>query len=71
MKPYVFDYLIVGAGFAGSVLAARLASQLDQKVVICDKRPHVGGNAYDRYDDAGILIHRMGRTSFTRRPSES
>ena len=60
MKPYVFDYLIVGAGFAGSVLAERLASQLDQKVLVCDKRPHVGGNAYDRHDDAGILIHQYG-----------
>ncbi len=60
MKRYDFDYLIVGAGFAGSVLAERLASQLDQKVLICDKRPHVGGNAHDRYDDAGILIHQYG-----------
>jgi UDP-galactopyranose mutase len=56
----MFDYLIVGAGFAGSVLAERLASQLDQKVLICDKRPHIGGNAYDRYDDAGVLIHQYG-----------
>jgi UDP-galactopyranose mutase len=60
MKRHVFDYLIVGAGFAGSVLAERLASQLDQKVLLCDKRPHIGGNAYDRYDDAGILIHQYG-----------
>lgn len=56
----VFDYLIVGAGFAGSVLAERLASQLHQSVLLCDKRPHIGGNAYDRYDDAGILIHQYG-----------
>jgi UDP-galactopyranose mutase len=60
MKRQVFDYLIVGAGFAGSVLAERLASQLDQSVLICDKRPHIAGNAYDRYDDAGILIHQYG-----------
>jgi UDP-galactopyranose mutase len=60
MERYTFDYLIVGAGFAGSVLAERLASQLDQRVLICDKRPHVGGNAYDRYDDAGVLIHQYG-----------
>src|ERR1041384_3267149 len=59
MKP-MFDYLIVGAGFAGSVLAERLASQLDQRVLICDRRPHIGGNAYDRYDDAGVLIHQYG-----------
>ena len=55
-----FDYLIVGAGFAGSVLAERLASQADQQILLVDKRPHLGGNAYDAYDDAGILIHRYG-----------
>ncbi|PYE53025.1 UDP-galactopyranose mutase [Deinococcus yavapaiensis] len=57
---YGFDYLIVGAGFAGSVLAERLASQLGLRVLIVDKRPHIGGNAYDKYDDAGILIHPYG-----------
>jgi UDP-galactopyranose mutase len=55
-----FDYLVVGAGFAGSVLAERLARELDMRVLVVDKRPHVGGNAYDRYDDAGILIHPYG-----------
>ena len=55
-----FDTLVVGAGFAGSVLAERLASQCDQRVLIVDKRPHIGGNAYDRHDDAGILIHPYG-----------
>jgi UDP-galactopyranose mutase len=55
-----FDYLIVGAGFAGSVLAERLASQLDKRVLVVEKRPHIGGNAYDRYDDAGVLIHPYG-----------
>ena len=56
----MFDYLIVGAGFAGSVLAERLANQLGKKVLIVDKRNHIGGNAYDCYDDAGILIHKHG-----------
>ncbi|AUX44706.1 UDP-galactopyranose mutase [Sorangium cellulosum] len=56
----MFDYLIVGAGFAGSVLAERLASQMNKSVLLCDKRPHIGGNAYDYYDDAGILIHKYG-----------
>jgi UDP-galactopyranose mutase len=56
----MFDYLIVGAGFAGSVLAERLAVGSGKRVLICDKRPHVAGNAYDRYDDAGILIHQYG-----------
>jgi len=56
----MFDYLVVGAGFAGAVIAERLASQLDKKVAVCDLRPHVGGNTYDCYDDAGILIHKYG-----------
>ncbi|WP_437476475.1 UDP-galactopyranose mutase [Sorangium sp. So ce1014] len=56
----MFDYLIVGAGFAGSVLAERLASQMNKSVLLCDKRPHIGGNAYDCYDDAGVLIHKYG-----------
>jgi UDP-galactopyranose mutase len=56
----MYDYLIVGAGFAGSVLAERLASQQDARVLIVDKRPHIAGNAYDHYDDDGILVHRYG-----------
>jgi UDP-galactopyranose mutase len=56
----MFDYLIVGAGFAGSVLAERLASQCGAKVLICDKRPHIAGNAYDHYDDHGLLVHKYG-----------
>ncbi|WP_437498658.1 UDP-galactopyranose mutase [Sorangium sp. So ce1099] len=56
----MFDYLIVGAGFAGSVLAERLATQLNKSVLLCDKRPHIAGNAYDCYDDAGVLIHKYG-----------
>jgi len=55
-----FDYLIVGAGFAGSVLAERLASDAGKRVLICDVRPHIGGNAYDHYNDDGILVHRYG-----------
>ena len=56
----MFDYLVVGAGFAGATIAERLASQAGKKVLICDKRPHIGGNAYDHYDAAGILVHRYG-----------
>jgi UDP-galactopyranose mutase len=56
----MFDYLIVGAGFAGSVLAERLASQANKKVLIIDKRDHIGGNAYDCYNTDGILIHKYG-----------
>ena len=56
----MYDWLIVGAGFAGSVLAERLASQRGDKVLLIDRRPHIGGNAYDCYDEAGLLIHRYG-----------
>jgi UDP-galactopyranose mutase len=56
----MFDYLIVGAGFAGSVLAERLASVADQKILIVDQRNHIGGNAYDYYNKDGILIHKYG-----------
>src|SRR2546421_12804237 len=56
----MFDYLIVGAGFAGSVLAERLANGLGKRVLICDVRNHIGGNAYDYYNDDGILIHKYG-----------
>ncbi len=59
-REYLFDYLIVGAGFSGSVLAERLANQLGKKVLIVDKRSHIGGNAYDHYDNAGILVHKYG-----------
>lgn len=56
----MFDYLIVGAGFAGSVLAERLAAGAGKRVLLCDRRPHVGGNAYDHHDDAGVLVHAYG-----------
>src|SRR5690242_21784855 len=56
----MFDYCIVGAGFAGSVLAERLARGGGKRVLVVEKRPHIGGNAYDHYDDAGILVHRYG-----------
>lgn len=56
----MFDWLIVGAGFAGSVLAERLATQRGDKVLVIDRRPHIGGNAYDRFNDDGVLIHQYG-----------
>jgi UDP-galactopyranose mutase len=56
----MFDYLVVGAGFAGSVIAERLARKFNKRVLICDRRNHIGGNAYDHYNDDGILIHRYG-----------
>ncbi|GAB4379229.1 MAG: UDP-galactopyranose mutase [Calditrichia bacterium] len=55
-----YDYLIVGAGFAGCVLAERLATQLDKKILVVEKRNHIGGNAYDYYNEDGLLIHKYG-----------
>lgn len=56
----MFDYLIVGAGFAGSVLAERLAAGWGKKVLLMDKRPHIAGNAFDHADAAGVLVHKYG-----------
>ncbi len=58
--PRRYDFMVVGAGFAGSVMAERLASSLDARVLLIDRRNHIAGNAYDHYDDAGILVHRYG-----------
>lgn len=55
-----YDYIIVGAGFAGSVLAERLASQLNKKILIIEQRQHIGGNCYDHFDEYGVLIHKYG-----------
>jgi UDP-galactopyranose mutase len=59
-RDLMFDYLIVGAGYAGSVLAQKLAKESNKKVLIIDKRDHIGGNAYDFYNESGILIHKYG-----------
>ncbi|HEX8428524.1 UDP-galactopyranose mutase [Hymenobacter sp.] len=56
----MFDYLIVGAGFAGSVLAERLATRSNKKVLVIDKRSHIAGNAYDHYNEEGIMVHKYG-----------
>ena len=55
-----YDVTIAGAGFAGSVLAERLATVSGKRVLLCDRRGHVGGNAHDAPDAAGVLIHRYG-----------
>ena len=54
-----YDCLVIGAGFAGAVVAGELA-RAGKKVLVLEKRPHVGGNAYDCLDDAGVLIHKYG-----------
>lgn len=56
----MYDFLVVGAGFAGSVIAERLARKFNKRVLICDRRNHIGGNAYDHCNDDGILVHKYG-----------
>ena len=51
---------MVGAGFAGSVLAERLTNDLGQRVLVIDRRPHIAGNAYDHLDEHGVLVHKYG-----------
>ena len=58
-RPPAHDYLVVGAGFAGSVLAERLASA-GRRVFVCDRRPHIAGNTFDAPNEDGILVHRYG-----------
>jgi UDP-galactopyranose mutase len=55
-----YDYLVVGAGFAGAVLAERLANVMGKRVLVVDKRDHIGGNTFDYLDEAGILVHKYG-----------
>ena len=56
----MYDWLVVGAGFGGAVLAERLASERGERVLVIDRRPHVAGNAFDHLDAAGVLVHRYG-----------
>ncbi len=60
MPDLIYDFLIVGAGYAGSVVAERLARGAGKKVLLCDVRPHIAGNAYDHLDAAGVLVHKYG-----------
>jgi len=56
----MFDYIIVGAGMTGCVMAERIANIINKKVLIIEKRDHIGGNCYDYYNENGILIHKYG-----------
>ncbi len=56
----MYDYIIVGAGLAGCVLAERIANILNKKVLLIEKREHIGGNCYDYCDENGILVHKYG-----------
>jgi UDP-galactopyranose mutase len=65
-----YDWLVVGAGFSGAVLAERLASQAGARVLVIDRRDHVAGNAYDHLNDSGVMVHRYGPHIFhTNSPS--
>jgi UDP-galactopyranose mutase len=55
-----YDWMIVGAGFAGSVLAERIANGRGESVVVVDRRSHIAGNAFDKEDADGVLIHEYG-----------
>lgn len=55
-----FDYIVVGAGYAGAVIAERLANKHNKKVLVIEQRDHIAGNAYDYYDEAGVLCHKYG-----------
>jgi UDP-galactopyranose mutase len=56
----MFNYIVVGSGFAGSVIAERIANALNQKVLIIEKRNHIGGNCYDYRDENNIIVHKYG-----------
>lgn len=56
----MYEHIIVGAGLAGCVLAERIANVLGEKVLVVEKRDHLGGNCYDYYDEAGLLVHKYG-----------
>ncbi len=60
----MFDYIVVGAGFTGAVLAERIATQLKKRVLIIEQRNHIGGNCYDQYNEDGLLVHKYGPRVF-------
>jgi UDP-galactopyranose mutase len=56
----MFEFIVVGSGFAGSAMAERIANVLNQKVLIIEKRNHIGGNCYDYRDENNIIVHKYG-----------
>ncbi len=60
MNYHDYDAIVVGTGFAGATIAERLANDSNKKVLVIDKRNHIGGNMYDYMDNNGIIIHKYG-----------
>jgi len=58
MKKY--DAIVIGSGFAGATVAERLANELSKKVLVIEKRNHIGGNMYDYIDETGVITHKYG-----------
>jgi UDP-galactopyranose mutase len=57
---WMYDWLVVGAGYSGAVMAERIATQLDQRVLVIDRRSHIAGNAHDYLNEQGVLVHGYG-----------
>jgi len=64
VKTSMFECIVVGAGLSGAVVAERIASQLNEKVLVVDRKPHIAGTCFDSNDENGILLHRYGRHIF-------
>ena len=60
MSSPAYDALVVGAGYAGTIMAERLATECGQRVLVIDRRGHIAGNAYDYVDEHGVLCHAYG-----------
>ena len=56
----MYDSIVIGAGAAGSTVARKLAEEKNRKVLVLEKRSHIGGNCYDKFDEHGIMIHEYG-----------
>ena len=59
-NPHEYDMIVVGAGYAGAVCARRLAETVGFRVAVLERRDHIAGNAYDYYNEDGILVHQYG-----------